>query len=163
MNKVSGSRKLLTALKTHALPQQDQTNSTIHQLSLRTLPIKTCNLDTPYKNGAYCDSNNLCDYSPTKSGTGCTSNYNAKAQCEQYGTPSQQNCSLNVCCLKFRLVPTSSVSILLTDHFACNFCESTSDFCDNGYQTGFGGCGPPPQPFCGDFRVGQRTVGSVGI
>lgn len=152
---------LFGALGAYALPRQDQTNSSVHQLNLRTLPIGTCNSDTPCENGACCGSNNLCGYSPTECGAGCTSNCNAKAQCGQYGAPGQQNCPLNVCCSQFGSVHCPVSQYSLADHFTCSFCGSTSEFCDNGCQTGFGGCGPPPQPFCGDFRTGQRTVGSV--
>lgn len=154
---------LLGALGTHAIPQHNPTNSSVHQLNLRSLTIGTCNSDTPCENGACCGPNSLCGYSPTECGTGCTSNCDAKAQCGQYGSPGQQNCPLNVCCSKFGLVFFSSYPFCLADLFACSFCGSTSDFCDNGCQVGFGGCGPPPQPFCADFAVPQRKIGSVDM
>lgn len=89
------------AVGAHALPQHDSTKSFVNQLNLRALPVGTCNSNTPCANGACCGSNNLCGYSPTECGTGCTSNCNATAECGQYGTPGQQNCPLDVCCSQF--------------------------------------------------------------
>lgn len=154
---------LFGALGTYAIPRQNPTISSVHQLSPRTLPIGTCNSDTPCANGACCGSNSPCGYSPTECGTGCTSDCDAKAQCGQYGSPGQQNCPLNVCCSKFGSVYSPVHPSCLADYFARSFCGSTSDFCDDGCQTGFGGCGSPPQPFCGDFKAPQRTIGSVEI
>ncbi|KAK3674234.1 hypothetical protein LTR78_005703 [Recurvomyces mirabilis] len=39
------------------------------------------------------------------------------------------------------------------------FCGSTDDFCGDGCQAGFGGCGPPPTPPCGGSQVGKRNIG----
>lgn len=152
---------LLWAIGTFALPQHDFTHSFSNGLKQRALPVGTCNSDTPCENGACCGSNKLCGYSPTECGTGCTSDCNAKAECGQYGTTGQQSCPLNVCCSQFGLKFFPKSQSPLADHLACRFCGSTSDFCDTGCQTGFGGCGPPPRPSCGGSKVGQRTIGSV--
>ncbi|KAI8631443.1 family 18 glycosyl hydrolase [Xylariaceae sp. FL1651] len=108
----------------------------------RDLPTGTCNGDTPCVNAACCGTNGLCGYSPTECGAGnCTSNCDAKAQCGQYGMPGQQNCPLSVCCSQF------------------GFCGSTSDFCDTGCQSGFGGCGAVNRPSCSDNTASKRTIG----
>ncbi|KAM0798075.1 glycoside hydrolase superfamily [Usnea florida] len=132
---------LCWALEALSLPHLDPEPRLVNHLNQRALPVGTCNSDTPCVNGACCGSNNLCGYSPTECGTGCSSNCNAKAECGQYGTPGQQRCPLNVCCSKF------------------GFCGSTSDFCDSGCQTDFGGCGPPPPPSCGSSKGSQRNIG----
>ena len=150
---------LAWALSAFSLPQLDPTPPLGNNLNLRALPVGTCNSDTPCVNGACCGSNNLCGYSPTECGTGCSSNCNAKAECGQYGTPGQQQCPLNVCCSKFGLVELLATQILVADNFIYSFCGSTSDFCDTGCQNGFGGCGPPPQPSCGGSKGSQRNIG----
>ncbi|KAF3021588.1 hypothetical protein E8E14_013534 [Neopestalotiopsis sp. 37M] len=110
----------------------------------RALPIGTCNAQTPCENAACCGgkNNNLCGYSPGECGAGnCTSNCDAKAECGQYGKPGQQKCPLNVCCSKF------------------GFCGSTSEFCDAGCQSGFGGCGSVHRPSCNGNSIAKRTIG----
>ena len=147
------------ALKAVSLPHLDPEPPLVNHLSLRGLPVGTCNSDTPCVNGACCGSNNLCGYSPTECGTGCSSNCNAKAEYGQYGTPGQQNCPLNVCCSKFGLVQLLNTHSLVANDFTCSFCRSTSDFYNTGCQNGFGGCGPPPQPSCGGSKGSQRNIG----
>ena len=147
------------ALEAASLPHLDPEPRLVDHLNLRALPVGTCNSDTPCVNGACCGSNNLCGYSPTECGTGCSSNCNAKAECGQYGIPGQQRCPLNVCCSKFGLVQFLNAHGSVADDFTCSFCGSTSDFCDSGCQTDFGGCGPPPQPSCGSSKGNQRNIG----
>lgn len=143
-----------------ALPQHDFIHSLMGRLVTRSLPIGTCNSNTPCENGACCGSNGLCGYSPTECATGCTSNCDAKAECGQYGTPGKQHCPLNVCCSQFGSVPSPGSLSSLADYLACSFCGSTDDFCNTGCQKGFGGCGVPPRPSCGGSKVGQRAIGS---
>lgn len=147
------------ALEAFSLPQVDPTPPLVNPLNLRALPVGTCNSGTPCVNGACCGSNNLCGYSPTECGTGCSSNCNAKAECGQYGNPGQQHCPLNVCCSKFGLVQLLNTHVFVADNFTRSFCGSTSDFCDTGCQTKFGGCGPPPQPSCGGSKGSHRNIG----
>ena len=59
------------------------------------------------------------------------------------------------------IFPSGNLDLLLPDYFLHSFCGSTSEFCDTGCQSGFGGCGPPPRPSCGGSKVGQRTIGLV--
>ncbi|KAI1870410.1 uncharacterized protein JN550_005338 [Neoarthrinium moseri] len=110
----------------------------------RALPTGTCNAQTPCENAACCggNNNNLCGYSPGECGTGnCTSNCDAKAECGQYGKEGKQQCPLGVCCSQF------------------GFCGSTSEFCDKGCQSDFGGCGDVKRPSCSGNSIGKRTVG----
>jgi chitinase len=117
----------------------------------RSLPVGTCNADTPCENGACCGSDNLCGYTKKECGTGCQSNCNAKAECGPYGRPGSQKCPLNVCCSKF------------------GFCGSTDEFCtwtnpdDPDYpkcDTQWGGCGAVNRPNCGGgSSVSKRTIG----
>lgn len=39
------------------------------------------------------------------------------------------------------------------------FCGSTSDFCDTGCQSDFGGCGDVVRPSCGGNSISKRTIG----
>ncbi|KAF2130205.1 glycoside hydrolase family 18 protein [Dothidotthia symphoricarpi CBS 119687] len=106
----------------------------------------TCNDQTPCVNGACCSKvSGLCGYSPSECGAGnCSSNCDAKAECGQYGTPGNQKCPLGVCCSKFGSLTSAS-----------RFCGSTSEFCDDGCQKSFGGCGDVKRPSC------SRNGGSV--
>ena len=116
------------------LPHQDLNDSALNFLSSRALPVGTCDSATPCENGACCGSNNLCGYSPTECGTGCTSNCNAKAACGLYGTPGQQNCPLNVCCSQFGSVPSSKIGSLWLTTWLLDFAAALQIFVTAGVK-----------------------------
>ncbi|KAK1699992.1 hypothetical protein BDP55DRAFT_213442 [Colletotrichum godetiae] len=106
------------------------------------LPVGTCAPGIPCSNGACCSDTGVCSYAPTSCGADvCISNCDAKAPCGQYAVPETASCPLNVCCSKH------------------GFCGSTDDFCGDGCQEGFGGCGPPPTPQCSGSSAMARRIG----
>ncbi|KAL1963091.1 hypothetical protein VTN77DRAFT_8737 [Rasamsonia byssochlamydoides] len=108
-----------------------------------TLPAGQCAPGQPCTNGACCSTSGYCGYGPDYcSSSVCISNCNATAECGQYAAPSQQNCPLNVCCSQY------------------GFCGTTDDFCRAGCQSGFGDCGPAPEPpVMQSASTSKRTIG----
>ncbi|KUJ13269.1 glycoside hydrolase [Mollisia scopiformis] len=110
-------------------------------LQRRDLPTGTCAPGTPCVNGACCSNARICGYSPKECGKKtCISNCDAKAECGQYGVPGNNTCPINVCCSKF------------------GFCGTTDEFCLDGCQKHYGGCGSAQEPSCGGVTSG-RTIG----